>query len=120
MEVKMDKHTEKVNDIEICTVPKGVLQYTHGVMEMSEYDKNLFHKVYREISEQLGIETALTIHQMFKGRQINFPVRFFDTQCVKEMIIKEYDGTNVKTLAKKYDYSEKSVRRIIKESTKKK
>ena len=103
MEVKMDKHTEKVNDIEICTVPKGVLQYTHGVMEMSEYDKNLFHKVYREISEQL-----------------NFPVRFFDTQCVKEMIIKEYDGTNVKTLAKKYDYSEKSVRRIIKESTKKK
>ena len=26
----MDKHTEKVNDIEICTVPKGVLQYTHG------------------------------------------------------------------------------------------
>lgn len=97
----MDKHTEKVNDIEICTVPKGVLQYTHGVMEMSEYDKNLFHKVYREISEQLGIETALTIHQMFKGTQVNFPVRFFDTQCVKEMIIKEYDGTNVKTLAKK-------------------
>lgn len=24
----MDKHTEKVKDIEICTVPKGVLQYT--------------------------------------------------------------------------------------------
>ena len=62
----MDKHTEKVKDIEICTVPKGVLQYTHGVMEVSEYDKNLFHKVYREISEQLGIETALTIHQMLK------------------------------------------------------
>ena len=57
---------------------------------------------------------------MFKGTQVNFPVRFFDTQCVKEMIIKEYDGTNVKTLAKKYDCSEKSVRRIIKESTKKK
>ena len=54
----MDKHTEKVKDIEICTVPKGVLQYTHEVMEVSEYDKNLFHKVYREISEQLGIETA--------------------------------------------------------------
>lgn len=43
----MDKHTEKVNDIEICTVPKGVLQYTHGVMEMSEYDKNLFQGVQR-------------------------------------------------------------------------
>lgn len=31
----MDKHTEKVKDIEICTVPKGVLQYTHEVMEVS-------------------------------------------------------------------------------------
>ena len=83
MEVKMDKHTEKVNDIEICTVPKGVLQYTHGVMEMSEYDKNLFHKLFREISEQLGIETALTIHQMFKATQVNFPVRFFVNNFVK-------------------------------------
>ena len=49
----MDKHTEKVNDIEICTAPKGVLQYTHEVMEMSEYDKNLFHKVYSLELKQL-------------------------------------------------------------------
>lgn len=83
---------------------------------MAQYDINLFNKVYREISEELGIEAALTIHQMFKGTQVNFPVRFLDVQCVKEMIIKEYDGTNVKALAKKYDYSEKSIRRIIRES----
>lgn len=82
---------------------------------MSDYDKNSFHKVYREISERLGIEVALTIHQMFKGTQVCFPVRFLDNQCVKEMIIKEYDGTNTKKLAIKYDYSEKSIRRIIKE-----
>ena len=116
----MDKHMENVKDNGICTVPRGMVQYSHEVMNMGEYDKNLFHKVYREISEQLGIEAALTIHQMFKGTQVNFPVRFFDTQCVKEMIIKEYDGTNAKMLARKYDYSEKSVRRIIKESAKKK
>lgn len=67
----------------------------------------------------VGIEAALTIHQMFKGTQVCFPVRFLDNHCVKEMIIKEYDGTNTKKLAIKYDYSEKSIRRIIKESTKK-
>ena len=116
----MDKHKENVRDNGVCTVPKGMLQYPLEVMEMSEYDKNLFHKVYKEISEQLGIETALTLHQMFKGTQVNFPVRFFDTKCVKEMIIKEYDGNNVKMLARKYDYSEKSIRRIIKDSVKKK
>lgn len=114
----MDKHMENVRDNGICSVRQDVLQYSHEVMDMSEYDKNLFHKVYKEISEQLGLEAALTIHQMFKGTQVNFPIRFFDTQCVKEMILKEYDGTNVKMLARKYDYSEKSVRRIIKESVK--
>ncbi|MGN0163079.1 MAG: Mor transcription activator family protein [Candidatus Ornithomonoglobus sp.] len=111
----MDKH----RDNGICIVPKNVLQYPHEVFAMAQYDINLFNKVYREISEELGIEAALTIHQMFKGTQINFPVRFLDVQCVKEMIVKEYDGKNIKALAKKYDYSEKSIRRIIKESLRK-
>lgn len=111
----MDKH----KDNGICMGQQDVLRYSSEVISMSDYDKNLFHKVYREISEQLGIEAALTIHQMFKGTQVCFPVRFLDNQCVKEMIIKEYDGTNTKKLAIKYDYSEKSIRRIIKESTKK-
>lgn len=83
---------------------------------MAQQNSNLLHNVYREISEELGIEAALTIHKMFRGTQVSFPVRFFDTQCVKEMIIQEYDGTNVSALAKKYDYSEKTIRRIIKES----
>lgn len=83
---------------------------------MAQQNSNLLHKVYREISEELGIEAALTIHKMFRGTQVSFPIRFFDTQCVKEMIIQEYDGTNIAALAKKYDYSEKTIRRIIKES----
>ena len=38
---------------------------------------------------------------------------------VYQAIIQEYDGTNVRMLAIKYNYSEKSIRRIIKEHTKK-
>ena len=112
----MDKH----KDNGICIVPEDMIQFIQEVMEVSQQNKNLLNKVYREISEQLGIEAALTIHHMFKGTQICFPVRFLDTQCVKEMIIQEYNGNNVTALAKKYDYSEKTVRRIIKDSTKKK
>lgn len=116
----MDKFKENVKDNGICTVPRDMLQYPLEVVKVSEYNTNLFHKVYKEISEKLGIEAALTIHQMFKGTQVNFPVKFFDTKCVKEMIIQEYDGDNLQMLARKYDYSEKSVRRIIKESVKRK
>lgn len=110
----MDKH----KDNGICMVRHNMLKSSYEVLEMSQYNINLFHKVYKEISEELGIEAALTIHQMFKGMQVSFPIRFLDTQCVKEMVVKEYDGTNIKMLAKKYDYSEKTIRRIIKESIK--
>lgn len=87
---------------------------------MEEYDENLFNKVYREISDELGVEAALTIHHMFKGTQVCFPVRFLDPGCVRRMIIKEYNGKNAAALAKKYDYSEKTIRRIIKDNIRKK
>ena len=112
----MDKH----KDNGICMVPESMVQCPKEVMWMSQYDINLFNKVYREISDELGIEAALTIHHMFKGTQVCFPIRFLDKSAVKEMIVKEYDGTNVSALARKYDYSEKTIRRIIKESMKKK
>lgn len=81
-------------------------------------DPILLNSVYREISEQLGMSAAMTIHQMFKGQQISFPTRFFDPATVQQVIIREYDGTNVRKLAIKYNYSEKTIRRIIKEHIK--
>lgn len=72
--------------------------------------------VYMEISEQLGMDAAMKIYEMYRGQQISFPVRFFNSQRIRECICEEYNGTNIKELAKKYDYSEKSIRRIIKEN----
>ena len=86
---------------------------------MAENDDSiLLNSDYREISERLGMNAAMTIHQMFKGQQISFPIRFFDPTMVQQVIIREYDGTNVRTLAIKYNYSEKTIRRIIKEHIK--
>lgn len=83
---------------------------------MAENDPGLLNAVYKEISEKLGMDTAMEIYRMFKGQQISFPMRFFNPERIQKIIVQEYDGTNVKTLAVKYGYSEKSVRRIIKES----
>ena len=83
---------------------------------MAVNDPELLNAVYKEISEKLGMDTAMSIYQMFKGQQISFPVRFFNPEKIKQIIVQEYDGNNVRTLAIKYNYSEKSVRRIIKES----
>ncbi|MCD8391289.1 MAG: Mor transcription activator family protein [Firmicutes bacterium] len=82
---------------------------------MVQYDVKLFHNVYREIGEELGTDTALAVYRMFKGTQVCFPVRLFNPEKTREMIAKENNGHNVKLLAKKYGYSEKTIRRIIKE-----
>lgn len=85
---------------------------------MAEQDSDLLSTVYREISERLGMDTAMEIYRMFRGQQINFPVRFFHPAKIRQIIVKEYDGTNIRTLAIKYNYSEKTIRRIIKNAQK--
>ena len=79
-----------------------------------EQKKELFNLVYEEILEELGFEVALRMYQMYKGMQITFPTRLFNPEYVKNQIPIEYDGTNIKQLAKKYGYSEKTIRRMIK------
>ena len=83
---------------------------------MAEKDPELLNGVYREISEKLGTDTAMEIYKMFRGQQINFPVRFFSPVKVQQIILKEYNGENIRALAIKYNYSEKTVRRIIKDN----
>lgn len=92
------------------------VEYYREVMKMVGSNPELLNSIYKEISEHLGMETTLEIYGMFKGQQISFPVRFFSPAVIRKKIVEEYDGTNIRALAVKYDYSEKTVRRIIKES----
>ncbi len=108
----MDKH----KDNGILLAHQLPLKLSKEVMQMAVNDPELFNAVYKEISEKLGVDTAMSIYQMFKGQQISFPVRFFNPEKIKQIIVQEYDGANVRMLAVKYGYSEKSVRRIIRES----
>lgn len=84
---------------------------------MAENNPEILNTVYKEISEKLGMETAVEIYQMFRGQQISFPMRFYNARHIQKIIAREYDGTNIKSLAARYGYSEKTVRRIIKETS---
>ena len=107
---------DKCKDNGILLAQQNSIKLSKEVMRMAVNDPELLNAVYKEISEKLGMDTAMSIYQMFKGQQISFPVRFFNPEKIKQIIVQEYDGTNVRTMAIKYGYSEKSVRRIIKES----
>ena len=70
---------------------------------------------YNELANLLGMDDVMKIHSAFRGQQITFPVELFSREFIKNQIIEEYDGHNVKTLATKYCYSEKWIRKILKE-----
>ena len=70
--------------------------------------------VYKDIADEIGLENTLAIFKMFHGTQISFPNRLFSKEYIHNAIVKEYDGSNVPQLAQKYNYSERSIWRILK------
>lgn len=112
----MARDMDKRKDFGIRLEMFNLLNLSKEVMRVAEQDSELLNAVYKEVSEKLGMDTAMEIYQMFKGQQINFPIRFFNPTRIQQIIVKEYDGTNIRTLAIKYNYSEKTIRRIIKDS----
>ena len=76
-------------------------------------ESELYNSVYKEISEIIGLDATLKIYLRFKGQQVNFPIRLYNPHLIQLNVIKEYDGTNITELAQKYDYSERTIRRMI-------
>lgn len=74
------------------------------------------NEVYREIVDEIGIEKTIAIYNLFHGTQISFPNRLFSNEYIHKAIIREYNGKNVSQLAQKYNYSERTIWRIIKAS----
>ena len=77
--------------------------------------ETIFNSIYNDISEAFGMDVAIQMYQTYKGMQITFPTRLFNPEYVKIQVPIEYDGKNIKQLAKKYGYSEKTIRRMIKD-----
>lgn len=73
--------------------------------------------IYREIAEIVGVEATIMIHTSLCGQQIAFPKKLYSITYIKEQIVLEYDGTNIRKLASKYGYTERHLRKILKEIT---
>lgn len=102
--------------------------YGGGIMSLKEiltekWDVNILrddfsglNEVYREIAAEIGIEKTFVIFNLFHGTQVSFPNRLFSKEYTYKAIIEEYNGKNVSQLAQKYNYSVRSIWRIIKTS----
>ena len=109
----MDKYKENG----ILLVQREVIECGVEVDDMKK-ETELYNSIYKELSELVGLDATLKIYLRFKGQQVSFPVRLYNPQMIQQSVIKEYDGTNIAELARKYDYSGKTIRRMIRESVK--
>ena len=50
---------------------------------------------------------------MFRGQQFNFPKKLYSMEYVIRYLKENYNGKNVRQLAKELDYSERWVQAII-------
>lgn len=108
---------DKYKDNGILLINSDLVEYCKEVVSMGgDTDITLFNTIYNDISEKFGIDVAIHMYENYRGLQVTFPTRLFNSDYVKAKIPLEYDGTNIKQLAKKYGYSEKSIRRILKEN----
>ena len=72
------------------------------------------HEVYKEIAVLIGLDNAYKLYEYLSGQQITFPVKWLTKEYVAEMVIKRYDGRNLRYLAKEYNYSERWLREVLK------
>lgn len=85
-------------------------------MDVKNIKCEYLNGIYNELANLLGTDAAMKIHANYRGQQITFPVEFFSKQFIKSQIINEFNGHNIKQLATKHGYSEKSIRKILKDN----
>ena len=83
-------------------------------MDIKEIKSEHLNGIYSELAKLIGVEAAMKIHETYRGQQVTLPVNFLNRKFTALLIAKEYDGHNIKSLATKYGYSEKSIRKILK------
>lgn len=85
---------------------------------MKSVDISSWNQIYRDFAKLIGVEDTLKIYESYRGLQITMPLRLTSSEQIKQIVHREYDGTNLKELALFYGYSERHLRRLLKDKSK--
>lgn len=83
------------------------------MVQIGESQIDQLNPLYADLASLIGVEATIEVFKQYKGQQISFPVKLESKEFVIQQIYLEYDGNNVKQLAKKYNYSERWIRQIL-------
>lgn len=72
-----------------------------------------FHDIYMDIAEHFGEDIAIKIFERYRGQQVVFPMKLHKSEYIYQKIKAEYNGSNIKELARKYNYTERWIRKMF-------
>ena len=73
--------------------------------------------VYSELVAVIGLDGVIKLHSKYRGTQLFFPLDFFSKEYIIGRIVKEFNGHNIRELAIRYGYTEKWIRKILKDNS---
>jgi len=88
------------------------------VFDMKPVDIGSWNTIYRDFAKLIGVEATLKLYESYRGLQITMPLRLTSSEQIKQIVHREYNGTNLKELALYYSYSERHLRRLLKDEPK--
>lgn len=69
--------------------------------------------IYKEIADIIGVDATIAIYKELRGQQVTFPTRLYERNYVIKEVNSRYNGTNLKDLAREFDYTERWIRTFI-------
>ena len=88
-----------------------------GGIKVKYVDSSGLQGVYKELAEIIGVDATIAVYNELKGQQVTFPTRLFEKNYVIEEVNLRYDGTNLKELAREFEYTERWIRTFIDKKT---
>ena len=86
------------------------------VVKFKGVDVEALNEVYRTLIDVVGLENAEKLYDHYRGQQLNFPVRLFSTEYIKQTLAKEGEGCDMKLMSRNLGCSERWIKKLAKEN----
>ena len=73
----------------------------------------MYNGIYEDMVDYLGLDITVKIYERYKGQQVTFPVKLHSMDYIISQLSNGSSGKEIKDIARKYDYSEQWIRRMI-------
>lgn len=78
-------------------------------------EREMLNQFYSELSELIGDEATFTIYQNYRGLILNVPKKLYSSEKVAYKLL-ALESVNLQTkqkYARKYDYSQRQIERLL-------